>query len=339
MPRAAVFALFIGQMMTASSAAAMCQNVQCMLPGDLILSRPLDFAKDPGSVVEQADRLRAGAESTSSAEGFVNMTGNRTDRFDSVDEAGYSSRSLGAQLGGLREVAGDTFFAYSLAYEDTRQHANDGLSRTDSRLYYAGLGLERHWGGWRTNGAIGFGHARHRMRRGMADRGDAAMGHSRFGSYYGVLGSGVSYRFEGAEWYLEPGLSVALVYEYTPGYREHGLGGQNQYVRRDESLKALLAPALEVGRRARLGPAQALYWFSAGVNLLPDNTWKTRSRAEGEPGVEVTEAATMPIAIGDLRIGVALAGSGRWSAHAEYTLQAGSHYRSQSGSLRLMLAF
>ena len=106
-----------------------------------------------------------------------------------------------------------------------------------------------------------------------------------------------------------------------------------------EAVQCLLTPAIEYGKRLALDEMVLLYWFSAGVNLLPNPSWLTRSHAESEPDVTVTEKAALPAAIGDFRAGILLASHKGWSAHADYALQTASHYRSQTGTLRLMLEF
>jgi len=337
--RFAACGLFVGQMVAGSSAIAMCQNTPCWLPGDGILSSPLDFTSGPGSLLEQADRFQSSSEGGNASEVFIGTSANRTRKADTPDEDGYSSQSLGFQLGGLREITEDVIVAYSFAYDNSRQHTNDRLTRTDSELYYADLAMERRWHGWRFSGSVGLAHARHHMRRVMIRAPGAATGHGRADSHLAVLGTGVSYRFEGSDWYLEPKFGLALFYEHTPSHREHGLGEHDQHVKRSESMRAMLAPAIEFGKHAQLGKTELFYWASAGVNLLTDNTWTSHGHTSGRPDVTLTEVGTLPSAIGDFRTGLVLSGSPHWSLYAHYGLQIGSHYRSHSGTLRLAWAF
>ncbi|MGE4337326.1 MAG: autotransporter domain-containing protein [Pigmentiphaga sp.] len=335
----ALLALLTGQLAMGSPAAAACQNLLCMLPDDWLLLNPLGSIEVSSGTLAAAEHTRKDTDDDSAIEIIATMTGSYVHRSDTADEDGYTLRSAGIQWGGARAVTPDLLVGSTLAYEDSRQHANNGMSRTESRLYYAGLAIERRWGAWRTHGAIGFGHGRQRTQRSLTVDGHTAVGKSDVGSYYTTLGWGVSYRVEDGGWYVEPSVSLALFYERTPSYREYGLGGHNQHIRRNENLKAMLAPAVALGRHLESGQNQWFLWISAGVNLLPDNTWKTRSHAVQEPDIELLEVATMPIATGDFRAGVALAGSKRWSLQAEYALQTGVHYRSHSGALRLTLTF
>ncbi|MCK9511811.1 MAG: autotransporter outer membrane beta-barrel domain-containing protein [Pigmentiphaga sp.] len=331
--------LSLGPLALSTPASATCQNVLCVLPDSWLLPGPFHAVdKLPVPLEASKDRDKA-PRGEGPGEAFAAITGSHIRKSDTADEDGYAIRSLGAQLGAVREVVPDTFVGYTLAYQDSRQHANDDLSRVDSRLYYAGLAMERHWGGWRLHGVIGAGHGRHRIQRGLLGDDPSAVGRSRVGSYYAALGSGLSYRFEDAGWYLEPAVGITLLYERTPSYREQGLGGQSLRVKRSEDLKTMLAPAIALGRRVETRQAHWLFWLSAGLNLLPDNTSKTRSHTVAEPGFELIDVATMPRASGDFRAGLALAGSQRWSIQAEYALQTGSHFRSHGGALRLMLTF
>lgn len=336
--RVAASALFIGQLAMASSAAAMCQNASCRLPADWVLSSPLDFTAGPGSLLAQPGSLLTPGEENSS-EIFISTSANRTKRADTADEDGYSLRSVAVQLGSWREIAPDTLLVWSFVYDDSRQRSNDRLARTNSQLYYADLAMERQWNGWRASGMIGYAHGRHRMRRVLTHEPQAAVGHARTGSHHAVLGAGLSYRFEGPDWYLEPKLGLALLYEHTPAYREDGLGPENQNVRRGESLKTIVAPALEFGKHVPLGRSQLFYWASLGVSFLPDNTWKAHGHLSGEPNVRLTEVTTLPSVMGDFQAGLVLSRDSNWSLHAQYGLQAASNYRSHSATLRLAWAF
>ena len=322
----------------ASSAAAMCQNASCRLPADWILSSPLDFTTGPGSLLAQPGSLLTPGEEKPS-ELFVSTSVNRSKKADTADEDGYSVRAVAVQLGGWREMAPDTLLAWSFVYDDSRQRANDRLARSNSQLYYADLAVERRWEGWRASGMIGYAHGRHRMRRILSHESQTAIGKARTGSHHAMLGAGLSYRFEGTDWYLEPKLGLALLYEHTPAYREQGLGEHNQNVRRGESFKTIVAPALEFGKHVTLGRNQLFYWASAGVSLLPDNTWKAHGHYSGEPDVMLTEVTTLPSVLGDFQAGIVLSRATNWSLHAQYGLQSGSHYRSHSGILRLSWAF
>lgn len=332
-------ALSLGPLALSTPASAMCQNVLCVLPDSWLLPGPFNAVDNRPVPLAATKGGDTAPRDDRPAETFMAVTGSHVRKSDTADEDGYAIRSLGVQLGAVRGVVPDTFVGYTLAYQDSRQHANDDLSRVDSRLYYAGLAMERHWSGWRLHGVIGAGHGRHRTQRGLPGDDSSAVGRSRVGSYYAALGSGLSYRFEDAGWYLEPTVSITLLYERTPSYREQGLGGQSLRVKRSEDLKTMLAPAIALGRHVETGRTHWLFWLSAGLNLLPDNTSKTRSHTVAEPGLELIDVATMPRASGDFRAGMALAGNERWSIQAEYALQTGSHFRSHGGALRLLLTF
>lgn len=324
--------LCLAQTLMAPPAGAACQNASCWLPNGWILSSPLDFSARLENVFEPT----GGAEGASPSETFLNPTASRIER---PGEDGYVFRSAGVQLGGLRQIAPDTFAVFALAYEDSRQRTNDGLTQTNSRHYSANLAAVREWEPWRAYVSVTLAHSRHRMWRRLIPDARAATARSKVGTYQGSLGAGVSYRLEHAGWYFEPGLGLALLYERTPGYRETGLGGDDQHVKRDESLRAMLMPTMEVGGQARLGGMQLVYWASAGLSLIRDNTWKMRSHTAGQPGIELISTETMPSAIGMFEIGAMLASDRGWSLLGQYGWLTGYRYRGHSGALRLAWTF
>ena len=337
---AACLGLYVALALMASPAMAQCPVASCRPPSSWTTLGPLDLTARLQTRLEAAYGPESEATGTGPKELSISTTTSYIKRSDTFDEEGHSLHGAGLHLNGLYALAPDTLLAYTLAYEGSRLRTNGQLTQTDSDQYYASLALAREWGNWLGSVALTLGYGKHHAQRRLSHNAHAPVGHTKASSHSAALTLGGSYKLEGSNWYLEPGLSISMLYDHTPAYTETGLGPESARVKRDENLKFMFSPDIEFGGHIPLGgKLHFLYWASVGVNLLPDNTWTTVGYTAGEPDEVLSFDSTAPSSVGVFEIGAVLAHDRGWSLRGQYVLQTGSHYRGHSGTLHLAWVF
>lgn len=317
-------------MLIAGTAQAACQNAACLKPS--ILLSPFELNVGPGglSIPSGEDTLKSPERAAQDT--FAALEFGRADKSDTSDEIGYSSYSTGLTVGQLWSLGEDKVIGVSASHERARLHSNDGLSRANGRFSQLDLVLVRQAGDWQLSGSMSLAYSQDKARRHLS-RNDSRVGVSRSESYFALAGFGLTRRFGQDDRHIEAGLSLAAIYQYTPSYRESGLGSDNLRVQSSQDLKVMISPSIEYSRRLTIHGFDLSYSLSGGLIFLPDRRWSMRGSTAGDPGTTLKEYATMPSVIGSTQAGLMLSGNGNWSLSVDYSLQIASGYRAQSGSL------
>ena len=203
-------------------------------------------------------------------------------------------------------------------------------------------------GQWSFGGSLGYAHGwfDNSRRVSAADAG-IALGFnrqynskSRLSVYSAKLRT--AYTFEQDEHYIRPYLDVDVAYSQAPGFSESGEGKLALQTQSSSQWNVGISPMVEYGADfVREDKTRMTFFVSAGATFLPNNQQTTAMSFVGAQAANGTFDVITdgPNVLGRLNLGMQVYEQAGYEVRAQYGLQAGENYWSQSVSINAVFRF
>lgn len=255
--------------------------------------------------------------------------------------SGFSLDSVTYQLGGQRRIAPDWYLGGSFAYQNSHLRGDDRRVTGSGDTGYAGLVLKREAGPWTISGALGGGYGSYDLNRNLAIPNFKSRATSKPDVYSFGARIRVARTFTDGNVYVKPYVDLDAAYSRMSSYEESGDALHLKVASSDQMVFGL-APTLEVGGRSELPRGAVLRPFAyAGVSLLSEDGWKTKSRLAGAPDSAGSFTTTMPTdnVVGRIGAGFQVTHANRLDFRLQYDGELASRGSSHSGSLKMAYRF
>jgi len=277
---------------------------------------------------------------------WAKLTGEVSDLSPSDHNIGYNSTG-----GGLRVGAQHTL-GQGWTVGATAGYALNGLTATnfssDGQVFDLSLSAKREVGQWSVGGSLGYarGWFDNSRRVSAADAGIASgysqqyNSNSRLSVYSAKLR--LAYTFEQKQHYIRPYLDVDVAHSQAPGFSETGEGKLALKTQPSNQWGVGISPMVEYGADfVRKDKTRMKFFVSAGANFLPNNQQTTPTSFVGAQAANGTFDVITdgPNVLGRLNLGLHIYEQAGYEVRAQYGLQAGQNYWSQSVSINAMFRF
>ena len=241
---------------------------------------------------------------------WLKVTGSNTNLGASGGDEGYNQDAVIYQIGGQKEFIPGWFFGASLGYETSwlTASANDG--QVSSQAGLAGLMIKHIMGPWTLTGVIDAGYGSYQSSRQITV---GSVSGSASGSP-DVIDTGLhlkaAYKMGLQQgWYINPSLSLSLLYLAMPSYSEDGPTAFNLNVQSSNDVVGGASPMFEIGRSediSKLG--QFSGYIGVGAAFYTGNDWSSQaSFAEAPAGSDsFTVTSKIPDALAKVEAGLNL---------------------------------
>jgi outer membrane autotransporter protein len=152
----------------------------------------------------------------------------------------------------------------------------------------------------------------------------------------------VAYEFERGDYYVKPYVDFDVIYSRLPGYTEKGAGVLALKANSNSQYNIGITPMIEYGTDVVTdGKRRIKAFVSAGVSFLPNNKVSTQMAfVNGLSSAGTYDVTTDgPTILGRFNLGIQAYESESLEVRAQYGLQAGEGYWSQSVSANLLFRF
>ncbi|MGV2865357.1 autotransporter outer membrane beta-barrel domain-containing protein [Achromobacter sp. AGC39] len=269
------------------------------------------------------------------------VTGRNTNQDGGNGSSGFSLDSVTYQLGGQRRIAPDWYLGGSFAYQNSHLRGDDRRVTGSGDTGYAGLVLKREAGPWTISGALGAGYGSYDLNRNLAIPNFKSQATAKPDVYSFGARIRVARTFTDGNVYVKPYVDLDATYSRMSGYEESGDALHLKVAGSDQMVFGL-APTLEVGGRSELPQGAVLRPFAyAGVSLLSEDGWKTKSRLAGAPDSAGSFTTTMPTdnVVGRIGAGFQVTHATKLDFRLQYDGEFASRGNSHSGSLKMAYRF
>jgi len=269
------------------------------------------------------------------------ITGRNTNQDGGNGSSGFSLDSVTYQLGGQRRIAPDWYLGGSFAYQNSHLRGDDHRVSGSGDTGYAGLVLKREAGPWTISGALGGGYGAYDLNRNLAIPNFESQATSKPDVYSFGARIRVARTFTDGNVYVKPYVDLDATYSRMSSYEESGDALHLKVASSDQMVFGL-APTLEVGGRSELPHGAILRPFAyAGVSLLSEDGWKTKSRLAGASDSAGSFTTTMPTdnVVGRIGTGFQVTHANGLDFRLQYDGEFASQGNSHSGSLKVAYRF
>jgi hypothetical protein len=269
------------------------------------------------------------------------ITGRNTNQDGGNGSSGFSLDSVTYQLGGQRRIAPDWYLGGSFAYQNSHLSGDDHRVTGSGDTGYAGLVLKREAGPWTISGALGAGYGSYDLNRNLAIPNFKSQATSKPDVYSFGARIRVARTFTDGNVYMKPYVDLDATYSRMSSYEESGDALHLKVASSDQMVFGL-APTLEIGGRSELPRGAMLRPFAyAGVSLLSEDGWKTKSRIAGASNGVGSFTTTMPTdnVVGRIGAGIQVTHANRLDFRLQYDGEFASRGNSHSGSLKAAYRF
>ncbi|WP_233238820.1 autotransporter outer membrane beta-barrel domain-containing protein [Bordetella sp. LUAb4] len=269
------------------------------------------------------------------------ITGRNTNQDGGNGASGFSLDSVTYQLGGQRRIAPDWYLGGSFAYQNSHLRGDDHRVTGSGDTGYAGLVLKREAGPWTISGALGGGYGSYDLNRNLAVPNFESQATSKPDVYSFGARIRVARTFTDGNVYVKPYVDLDATYSRMSSYEESGDALHLKVASSDQMVFGL-APTLEVGGRSELPHGAILRPFAyAGVSLLSEDGWKTKSRLAGASDSAGSFSTTMPTdnVVGRIGAGFQVTHANGLDFRLQYDGEFASQGNSHSGSLKVAYRF
>ncbi|MFC4275659.1 autotransporter outer membrane beta-barrel domain-containing protein [Achromobacter aloeverae] len=269
------------------------------------------------------------------------VTGRHTSQDASKGSSGFDYDSVTYQVGGQKRIAPDWYMGGSFAYQNTHLSGDDHRVTGSGDSGYAGLVLKREAGPWTFSGALGGGYGSYDMYRSLNIPNYQRQAKSSPDVYSFGARLRVARTFSDGAFYVKPYVDLDATYSRMPGYKESGDALRLQVAGSDQFVLGI-APTLEIGGRTELPRGAVMRPFAyAGVSVLTEDGWKTRSRLSGASDDAGSFTTVMPTdnVIGRIGAGLQIMHADGLDFRLQYDGEFASRGTSHSGSLKLAYRF
>ncbi|WP_315132700.1 autotransporter outer membrane beta-barrel domain-containing protein [Achromobacter marplatensis] len=269
------------------------------------------------------------------------VTGRNTNQDGGNGSSGFSLDSVTYQLGGQRQIAPDWYLGGSFAYQNSHLRGDDHRVSGSGNTGYAGLVLKREAGPWMISGALGAGYGSYDLNRNLAIPNFKSQATAKPDVYSFGARIRVARTFTEHNVYVKPYVDLDATYSRMSGYEESGDALHLKVAGSDQMIFGL-APTLEIGGRSKLTRGAMLRPFAyAGVSLLSEDGWKTKSKIAGASNGVASFATTMPTdnVVGRIGAGLQVTHANKLDFRLQYDGEFASRGNSHSGSLKAAYRF
>jgi hypothetical protein len=269
---------------------------------------------------------------------WARVIGNQTNRDAGGSSAGYKNEDFTAQIGGQLRLADNWFVGGSLSADNSRARDSAGNASVKGSGLTVGAVLKRQLGNWLVSGAVDAGVAdydsRRRVQLGTVDRtADASFDAQHIGIH-----ARVAHQIPFSSWYLKPYVDVHATRMRTSSYTESGAGALDLRVSRSSDSMFAVSPMVEIGQALTFANDLRLHTYtSAGLTVYNDKDWGADAQLAGIAGVAGTfrTVSSAPASRAKVALGANLLTRQNFNFKFEYSGEFASHYRSNTGSLKL----
>jgi uncharacterized protein YhjY with autotransporter beta-barrel domain len=272
---------------------------------------------------------------------WAKTTGRSISEWGGADAEEGHSDDVTTRVGGQTEVAPNWYLGGSFGVDNSWSIA-DGGSSGNGQTYDGSIALKHTMGPWLFAGSLAVGGGTFQNDRTINLPAVSATLQSNPDVFLAGLRLRAGYELAFNNWYLRPYGDLDTVYTHLSGFQETGsaLGALN--VGGSGKTSVVLSPMVEIGGRWDLNNKTTLRPFAAiGASFRPEHTYTFDASFAGLLSGEGTfhDSFELPSAQMNLDLGVQLYSAGGFDMKAEYGLELGRGYRSQSGSLRIAHSF
>lgn len=269
------------------------------------------------------------------------VSGHHTNQRAGDGSSGFSLDSVTYQLGGQRRIAPDWYLGGSFAHQSSHLRGDDRRVSGSGDTGYAGLVLKREAGPWAISGALGAGYGSYDLNRNLAIPNFKSQATSKPDVYSFGARIRVARTFTDGNVYIKPYVDLDATYSRMSAYKESGDALHLRVASSDQMVFGL-APTLEVGGRSELQHGAVLRPFVyAGVSLLSEDGWKTKSKLARAPDSAGSFTTTMPTdnVVGRIGAGFQVTHANKVDFRLQYDGELASRGNSHSGSLKMAYRF
>ncbi|MCD8515782.1 MAG: autotransporter outer membrane beta-barrel domain-containing protein [Burkholderiaceae bacterium] len=274
------------------------------------------------------------------------LTGNISEQSSNDSNSGYHVTAGGIRMGGIKALSSKWTAGFSLGY------ANNYLTATgfssNGQFVDLSASLQRKLDAWTFGASLGFAQGWFQNNRSLNLPSDGTA-QSLSGLYTSSsrmtmvgLKLRAAYTHDQGEYYVKPYVDLDMAYALQSGYSESGGGLLALKAESANQFNVSVTPMIELGADlATDGNRRIKAFVSAGASFLPNNNITTQmSLANLSTNVGTFGVTTDgPTVLGRLNVGIQAFESDNLEVRAQYGLQVGDGYWSQSLSANLLWRF
>jgi hypothetical protein len=277
---------------------------------------------------------------------WAQITGSLAEQSANSSNSGYNVSAGGIRLGAQKQINTQWTSGFALGY------ANNYLTSTgltsNGQFFNASVSLTRDVDQWSFGGSLGLAYGSFDNNRTpqLGANGAAAAMSDLYTSSANMAMVGMrlrtAYTFERADHYIKPYVDLDLIYSSVSGYTESGSGPLALKANSSNQYNVAISPMVEFGTdMVTDGKRRIKSYVSAGASFLPNNNVSTQMAfANGVAGTGTYDVITNgPSVLGRLNLGIQAFEANDLEVRAQYGLQVGDGYWSQSLSANLVYRF
>jgi len=277
---------------------------------------------------------------------WIQLAGSIAEQSATSSNLGYHVTTGGVRLGAQKQINGSWRTGFSVGYANNYLTAT-GLT-SNGEFFNASVSLKKKFEQWSFGGSVGLAHGWLQNYRSPQLSGNGAAG-SLQEQYTSdstmtmlALRLRAAYEFERGDYYVKPYVDFDVIYSRLPGYTEKGAGVLALKANSNSQYNIGITPMIEYGTDVVTdGKRRIKAFVSAGVSFLPNNKVSTQMAfVNGLSSAGTYDVTTDgPTILGRFNLGIQAYESESLEVRAQYGLQAGEGYWSQSVSANLLFRF
>ena len=276
---------------------------------------------------------------------WAKVMGSVTEQSSNSSNSGYHVTAGGIRLGAQKTLSEQWTTGFSVGY------ANNYLTSTgltsNGAFFDASLSAQKKVDAWSFGASLGFAYGWFDNNRSvqLGANGAAPSLSSLYTSNTNMMMVGLklraAYEHEEQNYYIKPYVDLDLMYSHVPGFTEAG-GALALTTKSNNQFNVAISPMVEFGTDVVTdGKRRIKAYVSGGASFLPNNNVSTQMAfANGLAGAGTYDVITKgPTVLGRLNLGIQAFESNDLEVRAQYGLQFGDGYLSQSLSANLIWRF
>lgn len=277
---------------------------------------------------------------------WARLTGDMSQMSGNSDNPGFHSSGGGLRIGARRNLGQGWSVGGSLGYGLNYLTANEFSS--NGQFFDASVSIKREVDQWMFGASIGYsqGWFSNNRRVQMPSTGILGDMNAQYtsASQLSIYSTRfrAAYTFGHSEQYVRPYLDLDLMYSQAPGFNESGQGALALSQLATSQFNVAVSPVIEFGQDLMVdNKTRVKGLISLGATFLPNNQQKTPTSFVGSSSRlgsfdVITDG---PDVLGRLNLGIQVFSGEDLELQAQYGLQAGQGYWSQSLSAKLTYRF
>lgn len=268
---------------------------------------------------------------------WARWTGSVSDQSTTSTNAGYRSTAGGVRLGAQKKLSEQWLAGFTFGYDNNNLSSSGFTSQGE--FIDASISAQTDVKNWSFGASLGFAYGWFDNTRTVQLKEFKAADsfYSQYTSESNALTMGLrlrsGYTFKQPNYFVKPFVDVDLLYTQLGGFSEQGQGSLALKANSSDQFNLAISPMVELGADiGRINNRQIKAYANAGATFLPGNTITTPMKlanglaSAGTYGL-VTDG---PSILGRLNLGLQAFVSEQLELRAQYGLQAGDGYSSQS---------